>query len=237
MNWITELVKLFLDNTYKINHKLGLFLSVGLVVILIDNHLGFSRHLYNKNTIEEIAQIETLLGKKSTSKEIKPKLIQLENSIIEEKNLISYFLDSFPSLSSFNSSITLLSVDTKSTIIPINRAYPIEYSIFYHIISSCFWLLILLIVFITLIISTLLSKTKGDIVEFLQVTGIVIISGIAISWLLYLIPKFNPPVANYLINFLITTCLFFATLVYLLYRVNTTLTKRLEKFNELIRKK
>jgi hypothetical protein len=122
MDWITEVIKLFLDNTYKIKHKLSLFLTVSFLIILADNHLGISRHLYNKNKIEEIAQIETLLGKQTTSKDIKPRLIQLENEIVEQKNILGHFLDALSSIDSFSSL-------PNNTIIANIAAKPIEYSI------------------------------------------------------------------------------------------------------------
>lgn len=232
MDWITDLVKLFLDNTYKIKHKLGLFITVSFLIVLADNHLGISRHLYNKNKIEEITQIETLIGKQTTSKDIKPRLIQLENEIVEQKNILGHFLDALSSIDSFSSL-------PNNTIIANIAAKPIEYSITYHIISSSFWILIFLVASVVLIIySSIKNKTKlsENVKEMLQVFGILIFSGVAISGLLFLIPKYNPPFANYLINFLITTCIFSATLVYLFYKANNDLNKKYEKLTDALTK-
>lgn len=232
MDWITDLVKLFLDNTYKIKHKLSLFLTVSFLIVLADNHLGISRHLYNKNKIEEIAQIETLLGKQTTSKDIKPKLVQLENEIVEQKNILGHFLDALSSIDSFSSL-------PNNTIIANIAAKPIEYSITYHVISSSFWILIFMVAFIGLIIRSLIKKDKDTrefIKELLQILAILILSSVAISGLLFLIPKYNPPFANYLINFLITTCIISTIIAYLFYIANNDLNKKYEKITVALKK-
>ncbi|MEA5458726.1 hypothetical protein VB796_06750 [Arcicella sp. LKC2W] len=222
MDWITEVVKLFLDGTYKITHKIGLFMIVVICVLLTDNHFGFSSHWTNKGKIEDIAKLQELIIQKNTSPELVNKLHGMQEQILEQKNLLNHFSDFRSSL------INQISFSNANIAININTK-PIEYSLVYHVLSTSFWILILLLTVIVQFLITIYQEKKISIESIklmFQIVAIAILSIIGLSFLTFMIPKFNPPFANYLINFLIITIVLMTLGLYIVIKNNTALEKR-----------
>ncbi|MDI9870559.1 hypothetical protein [Flectobacillus roseus] len=225
MDWLTDIIKIFLDNTYKINHKLWFFISASFMILIIDNHLGISSHLYTKSKIEEIEKIEKLLESKSINPQLKQKLSNLENEIIDKKNIIQSLSDI---ISRVDSNYEIEDGRVQSQ----NSKTIIKYSIFYHILTNGYWVIMIEIFFLMIVLGTVVGKAR-----MISAKGIMIcllfnlIAGVQ-SVLTYLfIPKFSNPTINYSINFLISTCILLSIVLYNVFKMYD------QKLNEVIQLK
>lgn len=213
MDWLTDIIKIFLDNTYKINHKLWFFISASFMILLIDNHLGISSHLYTKSKIEEIEKIEKILESKSMNPQLKQKLSNLENEIIDKKNIIQSLSDI---VSRIDSNYEIEDGRVQSQ----NSKTIIKYSIFYHILTNGYWVLITELIFVLIIFGTVIGKAR-----MISGKGIMIcllfnvIAGIQSVITYYFIPKFSNPTINYSINFLISTCILLSLLLFNVFKM------------------
>ncbi|PWK27214.1 hypothetical protein LV89_02031 [Arcicella aurantiaca] len=226
MDWITKLLEIFLSNTYKVSHKLWVIISVVASILIVDNHFGFSSHWRTKSKIEEAVAIQELIVKTHGNNALNKKLLSLQDEIIESKNLSNYFLDLFSNI--FTTTSASLSKTVK-TPIAANTDSIIEYSLVYHVVSTSFWFILLfLAVFFFSVINIYESKKLEikDIKTFFQINGVIITIIIVLSFLTYLIPKFNPPFANYIINFLITTMLIIGFVIIIIIQQNKDLQKK-----------
>ena len=95
MEFIREIFKFFINKEYSFASKFISLIVFVLVVFFIDNLLGFSFYYDNNQKINQIRTIESLQKECSNNVKLLKVLAEVEDDIINRKNIIDGFLNIF----------------------------------------------------------------------------------------------------------------------------------------------
>ncbi|MDY3362396.1 hypothetical protein PG623_00130 [Riemerella anatipestifer] len=195
----------FTDKTKKITHKTFLILTVIIGLIFLDNTLSFTFTFNNKNKLEQVEKLNSILKDSTLSKQEIAKLGLLRTNIIEHKTWKDNIYEK------------LLSLDFKSTedgnkpIVKNDKhKVSIERNYWLHFISSS-WIFTILMIIMPFI--GLFSEKNGSISAFIVVILMIEPLFFGMSWLFAKLFSYIPiidnnPVWNYLLNTLLHLFIF-----------------------------
>lgn len=192
------IINYFVDKTRPVTPKITWGIFIILFLLLADNTIGFSFYYINNQKLEHIKKIEDIkqLCKLDTS--LYHYVNDLEQEVLYRKNVFQWFGELFNKVELSKDS----QIDSKKTTKPEdgNKAkdfflkifpeQPSRSQIWHTITSSFIWIVALILLIITLLISPFI-KTKEKIGLLVGcLLGIIIIAGVIwfLQWLFGLIP-------------------------------------------------
>lgn len=193
----------FIDSKHKFSKKFLMSFLVISGLLSVDYFFRFSDSYIAEKKIEQLAKIHDIIKQDSLRTETKLELIRIEKEVIKRQG----FWSSLSDLTSFIQ-ITISSpkqiITTPTATKPITKEFKNEIipkrDVFWHIVSSC-WIFILLMLILP--ITPFYDKTNNITFSAVLILEVfmVIICGFY-SFLLALIPIFEQPFWNYVINIL-----------------------------------
>ena len=190
------------DGKHKFSKKFLLAFFAFLSLLAIDYFFRFSDSYIAEKKIEQLGKIEEILKQDSISTQSKNELLRIEKQVINRQG--------FWDLSSDLISLIQITINSPKQIIktpiatkPIDNKnlkiveIKIERSVFWHILTSCWYLIAFMVVFPFAIIS---QKTENKTVMIITVEIIFAALIALVSYLFALIPVLNNPIYNYMLN-------------------------------------
>jgi hypothetical protein len=191
---IKGFVKFFIDKEHKASTRLGIFFLLSVILFFIDFFLGISDNYIQNRKIDNIVKIEKTLASKEIDSLTKIELKKIEKRLISHQGL----WERLESWASFTQSNINSPVKKNTEKIPTNI---IRSSFFWHTLSSS-WLIIfaMIIMPLTLIMDKYHYWTSSEVIGLLAFEIICFFIVLGFSGLFSLIPYFENPSLNYLLN-------------------------------------
>lgn len=219
MDLFNSIFYVFTDKSRNLPTKLTLGFSLLILVVVIDNILGFSYYYNNSQRISQTKELTQLLQDTTLAEKEKKHLSRLRSEIIEHKtwkdHTTIFFTSVYPPSNKKPPAVENTNVieeppiiDKASAVKPVTTKPTIDRSYTWHFISSS-WVILVFMAFIPFI--AFFDKTVSLSVGL---TIIIIFEPIllGLAWLMakgfsYIPVLFGDPIFNYVLNALLCTAI------------------------------
>ena len=193
----------FIDSKHKFSKKFLMSFLVIILLLSVDYFFRFSDSYIAGKKIEQLGKIHEITKQDTLRTESINELIRIEKEIIRRQGFWSSLSDLTSFIQGTISSprqITTMSIATKPTIKEVKEKTGPQRDVFWHVLSSC-WIFILFIFIMPFI--PLFDKTSSLTFGPVLIMELIMVGLCGLySFLLALIPIFDNPVWNYIINIL-----------------------------------
>lgn len=217
-----ELLNFFLNANHKPFWKGLTFVLIILVFFFVDYFFRFSDSYITDSKLNQITKIQTLLKNECIDDEIKKELLKIQKQIIyritfwERCSIIT--TEIYKTYSKRNSFLNVNS-DKKKDLSTSESSYPVQRNLFWHFLSSSWFLLISMIIFPIILIYEKNAKSKFETIFMFEI--IFSLFAIIYSYFLAFVPILLDVRINYFINFVS---------IFILSGIFISLDKFLKKF-------
>lgn len=204
MEFLNSIFHFFTDRTRRLSSKAIISIIVFVLIILIDNTLSFSYYYNTEKKIEQVSNINKILGDTTLSKPAKKELLKLREDIINRKTWKDKTWDLVSNMNFTKDNNSIVNQTSEQTEEKVD-----ERSYLWHFISSSWLILILLVAFP--FIGIFDKKTPLG-----QAIGILLILEPTLYGLAWILAKifsfipiiFNNPTFNYILNAILCVGIF-----------------------------
>lgn len=152
INWYTK-------NSVQFGHKAGLIVLVIGLALIIDNLTGFTFYYQNKQRIEQVEQLRTMKEKPGLDSLQLNKLTELQNEIINKRDLRYNF---YRFLGSSFTNNTTIRANIKNNINSAIVKNGFTINLKYHLLSSSYLLIFMLFLFLNFIVKRSLNQINPN---------------------------------------------------------------------------
>ena len=197
-----------LDSNHKLSKRVAIVLAGLMLLIFLDRMFKFSDNYITTKKLEQVEKIEKLLESDKTDSLTKVRLRAIEITVLERQTAWNYLSDLYlftKNLIKRDKNPTLNTNIAQENITKNNipNSSSITRSVLWHTISSS-WILILLMFFFPFIPFIQYNKIQAtDILVLIVLEIFLMILVFLFSTVFALIPTFDNPFWNYVINFIL----------------------------------
>ena len=193
---IGALINMISDGSHSLLKRIGVLISIGLLLAFIDNMIGFTYYYSISNKLSSVEKIESLIKQDSISPNLKKRLTQMEDQVINRQDLFS-LLWSFKYSTIINPNSINNQINTNSSLNVLR-----ERNLWLQLISSA-GVIYSISIFIMFYFFVSGPRSFDNFFSSITLSFILFCFGLLLNFLLSSVPiLLNSVFWNYIVNFI-----------------------------------